>query len=61
MHSWCSGMFNNFVSQASVSWTMYMSDGDGNILIVKSPPRLRIVDFTDSSNSGDIDGKLVII
>jgi len=54
-------MFNNFVSQASVSWTMYMSDGDGNILIVKSPPRLRIVDFTDSSNSGDIDGKLVII
>lgn len=58
MHSWCNSMFNHVISQASVSWTMYVKDGDGSVLIVKSPPKYKVIDFVDAGFSEDSDGEI---
>ncbi|WAR22744.1 TMM59-like protein [Mya arenaria] len=52
MHKWYSDVFNTVVSQASVSWTVYMKDGDGSVIVVKSPPQHRINDLDIEYNTG---------
>lgn len=47
MHQWYSNVFNNIMSQATVSWTMYMKDSDGSVVVVKSPKQFKIYDLTD--------------
>ncbi|KAL4236606.1 Transmembrane protein 59 [Mactra antiquata] len=53
MHSWYSNVFNNIMSQASVSWTMYVKESDGSVVIVKSPPQYKLFDITDNSYMAD--------
>lgn len=55
IHRWYSNVFNNVVSQASFSWTMYMSDGDGGVIVVKSPPQYKVMDFPDTGYISDED------
>ena len=53
MHQWYSNVFNNIMNQASVSWTMYMKDNDGSVVVVKSPKQFKVYELKgDDSNDG---------
>ncbi|XP_053395564.1 transmembrane protein 59-like [Mercenaria mercenaria] len=45
MHQWYSNVFNNIMNQATVSWTMYMRDNDGSVVVVKSPKQFKVYEL----------------
>ena len=56
IHRLYSDMISNVVSRSSVSWSVYMRDDDGSVMVVKSAPRLEFVnvnrDFDDIFDDG---------
>lgn len=50
IHRMYSDMISNVISRSSVSWSVYMRDDDGSVMVVKSAPKLEFMNI-----NGDID------
>ena len=62
IHRLYSDMISNVISQSSVSWSVYMRDDDGSVMVVKSAPRLEFVSLNhDIEDNFFDDGKIDVI
>ena len=62
IHRLYSDMISNVISQSSVSWSVYMRDDDGSVMVVKSAPRLEFVSLNhDIEDNFFDDGKIDFI
>ncbi|KAH3698293.1 transmembrane protein 59-like [Dreissena polymorpha] len=63
LHGVYSSMFNTIVSQATVSWTMYMSNSDGTVMVVKSPSQYKVMSMgpggVDTLNDDEITASFI--
>lgn len=55
MHSIYSNILGQMMNQASATWSVYMQSSDGSIVIVKSPPNLKVIEFSNDDSSDGLD------
>ena len=59
MHRIYSDMIGHFVGQRTYSLSVYMSDDNGGVFVVKSAPSMEIVNFGSDGEEGPVDdGKM---